>query len=65
MFLPCAIWSHVYLKSSDEIGCPSDHTAAGLIVYVTVCLPLTVVAVGIDAIVGLGTSVHSPFDSFW
>ena len=30
MSLPWAIWSHVYLKSVDVIGCPSLQTAFGL-----------------------------------
>ncbi len=59
MFLPLAIWSQVYLKSVEVIGSPSDHTAFGLIVYVTICLPLTVDAVGAPAIIGFGTSTQS------
>src|SRR3954469_4210132 len=61
MSLPLTIWSHVYLKSFEVIGSPSDHTADGAILYVTTCLPLTVVASGRLAIIGLGTSFHSPF----
>src|SRR5438552_2096223 len=60
MSLPVAICCHVYLKSSDVIGCLSDQTAFGLMLYVTVCLPLTCVTVGGLAIRMLGTFCQSP-----
>src|SRR3954447_3424202 len=60
MSLPVAICCHVYLKSSDVIGCLSDHTAFGLMLYVTVCLPLTCVMVGGLAIRMLGTFCQLP-----
>src|SRR4051812_19114765 len=61
MSLPLAICSQVYLKSSEVIGWPSDHTAAGLMLYVMVCLPLTWVTVGGLAIRMLGTVCQAPF----
>src|SRR6478752_1217912 len=61
MSLPVAICCQVYLKSSEVIGCLSDHTAFGLMLYVTVCLPLTVVTVGGLAIWMLGTFCQVPF----
>src|SRR6478735_10622344 len=64
MSLPLAICSHVYLKSSEVIGSLSDQTAFGLILYVTVCLPLTWVTVGISAIRMLGTFCQVPLASF-
>src|SRR6478672_7655634 len=63
MSLPVAICCHVYLKSSEVIGWLSDHTAAGLMLYVMVCLPLTCVTVGGLAIRMLGTFCQAQFTS--
>ena len=37
MSVPFLAWSQTYLKSVDVMGCPSDQTASGLILYVTFC----------------------------
>src|SRR4051794_38186889 len=60
MSLPVAICCQVYLKSSEVIGWLSDHTAAGLMLYVIVCLPLTSDTVGGLAIRMLGTLRQAP-----
>src|SRR5690348_1250750 len=60
MSLPVAICCHVYLKSWDVIGCLSDHTAFGLMLYVMVCLPFTMETVGGLAIRMLGTFCQLP-----